>query len=66
VVFETSTPFDTPREMEALVAWARKAIEEESLHPILIIAAFVVQFLAIHPFQDGNGRYLGAPIGSRG
>jgi Fic family protein len=56
VVFETATPFDTPREMEALVAWSRKAIEEESLHPLLIIAVFVVQFLAIHPFQDGNGR----------
>lgn len=56
VVFETATPFDTPREMEALVAWTRKAIEEEALHPLLIIAVFVVVFLAIHPFQDGNGR----------
>ena len=56
VVFETATPFDTPREMEALVAWTRKAIEEESLHPLLIIAVFIVEFLAIHPFQDGNGR----------
>ena len=37
VVFETATPFDTPREMEDLVAWARKAIDEESLHPLLII-----------------------------
>ena len=56
VVFETATPFETPREMEALVAWTRKAIEEEVLHPLLIIAVFIVTFLAIHPFQDGNGR----------
>lgn len=56
VVFETTTPFDTPREMEELVAWARKAIDEEALHPLLIVAVFVVTFLAIHPFQDGNGR----------
>jgi Fic family protein len=56
VVFETATPFDTPREMEALVAWTRKAIDEESHHPLLITAVFVVTFLAIHPFQDGNGR----------
>ena len=56
VVFETATPFDTPREMESLVAWTKKAIDEESLHPLLIIAVFIVQFLAIHPFQDGNGR----------
>lgn len=56
VVFETARPFDAPREMEMLVAWTRKAIEEEALHPLLIVAVFVVVFLAIHPFQDGNGR----------
>ena len=56
IVFETATPFDTPREMEALVQWTNKATDEKSLHPLLIIAVFVVKFLAIHPFQDGNGR----------
>jgi Fic family protein len=56
VIFETSTPFDTPRDMESLVAWVRKASDEETLHPLLIIAVFIVTFLAIHPFQDGNGR----------
>ena len=52
----TATPFDAPHEMEALVAWARKAIEEEALHPLLVVAVFVAAFLATHPFQDGNGR----------
>ena len=56
IVFETTSPFDTPREMEELVAWTRKAIDEEAHHPLLIIAMFIVTFLAIHPFQDGNGR----------
>ena len=56
VVFETTTPFDTPREMEELVKWTAKAIDEEALHPLLIVGVFVVVFLAIHPFQDGNGR----------
>ncbi|ADZ72017.1 Fic family protein [Polymorphum gilvum] len=56
VIFETASPFDTPREMEQLVSWTRKALDEESLHPLLVIAVFVVTFLAIHPFQDGNGR----------
>jgi len=56
VIFETATPFDTPREMEELVRWASKAIKESAMHPLLIIAVINVVFLAIHPFQDGNGR----------
>ena len=56
VVFETSSPFETPREMEGLVQWAAKAISDQSMHPLLIIAVFNVAFLAVHPFQDGNGR----------
>jgi Fic family protein len=56
VVFQTESPFNTPRAMEFLVAWTDKAIREEAMHPLLIIAVFVVVFLAIHPFQDGNGR----------
>jgi Fic family protein len=56
VVFETTAPFDTPQKMEALVRWVNKATDENSLHPLLITAVFVVVFLAIHPFQDGNGR----------
>lgn len=56
IVFQTTSPFDTPREMETLVAWFTKAERERTLHPILLIGSFVVVFLAIHPFQDGNGR----------
>jgi len=42
--------------MESLVAWFTKADRERSLHPLLLIGGFIVVFLAIHPFQDGNGR----------
>jgi Fic family protein len=56
IVFETATPFDTPHLMAELVEWARQAIENSKLHRLLIIALFVVVFLEIHPFQDGNGR----------
>lgn len=56
VVFATTTPFDTPREMEELVQWASKALDKSAMHPLLVIAVFKVVFLAIHPFQDGNGR----------
>ena len=56
IVFETATPFETPRRMTELVAWLKDARELGRLHPILIVAVFIVTFLAIHPFQDGNGR----------
>lgn len=56
VVFETTSPFDTPREMQELIAWFKQAMKEESPHPLIAIGVFVVVFLAIHPFQDGNGR----------
>jgi Fic family protein len=56
VIFETATPFDTPGRMTELVGWARGALVEKSLHPLLVTAIFTVVFLEIHPFQDGNGR----------
>lgn len=56
VMFETATPFDTPQRMAELVAWIGAREEDGALHPLLVIAIFVVVFLEIHPFQDGNGR----------
>lgn len=54
IVFETASPFDTPARMAELVSWYGQAQGE--LHPLLLIGIFVVVFLEIHPFQDGNGR----------
>ncbi len=56
IVFETASPFDTPRLMGELVQWANDNLESGELHKLIVIAIFVVVFLAIHPFQDGNGR----------
>lgn len=56
IVFETATPFDTPTLMTELIDWVNQQREVKQLHPLLIIAIFVVVFLEIHPFQDGNGR----------
>ncbi|MEI6715838.1 MAG: Fic family protein [Verrucomicrobiota bacterium] len=56
IVFETATPFDTPRRMQELITWTREVRELGRLHPLLITAIFTVVFLEIHPFQDGNGR----------
>ncbi|GHT94807.1 cell division protein Fic [Alphaproteobacteria bacterium] len=56
VVFETSSPFDTPFQMQNLVDWFNSNKTQKTIHPLLLIGIFVVHFLAIHPFQDGNGR----------
>jgi Fic family protein len=42
--------------MTVLVAWTASKLEESDLHPLIVIAVFIVGFLAIHPSQDGNGR----------
>ena len=56
VVFRTATPFETPRFMEELVGWTSGQFDRGELHPLVTIAIFIVTFLQIHPFQDGNGR----------
>jgi Fic family protein len=56
VVFEPATPFDTPRLMNELVTWFVEERTAGRLHPLLLIGIWVVVFLEIHPFQDGNGR----------
>ena len=56
VVFETAMPFDTPRFMGELLTWTNKNLEDKFYHPLIVVAVFVLNFLAIHPFQDGNGR----------
>ena len=55
-IFETATPFDTPRLMRELVEWANDNFKDRYFHPIIVIGVFIVHFLAIHPFTDGNGR----------
>ena len=56
VVFETATPFETPGWMKEIVDWFNQSVQEESHHPLILIGIFIVVFLAIHPFKDGNGR----------
>jgi Fic family protein len=56
VLFETTPPYLTAKQMEELLAWTIEALDQRRHHPLLIVASFVVQFLKIHPFLDGNGR----------
>lgn len=56
VIFETATPFETPLWMKEIVDWYNASVQEETQHPLILIGIFIVVFLAIHPFKDGNGR----------
>lgn len=55
-VFETTPAYLTPKEMQELVEWTAAALREHKFHPLLVVGNFLVEFLNIHPFQDGNGR----------
>jgi len=56
VIFETTTPFNTPAQMRDLIDWTAATLDDDKAHPLICIAIFIVSLLAIHPFQDGNGR----------
>jgi len=55
-LFDTTPAYITPKEMIELVEWTKQSLKEKKYHPLLIIGNFIVEFLNIHPFQDGNGR----------
>lgn len=56
ILFDTTPAYLTPKEMQELVEWAREELILKEIHPLLVIGNFLVEFLNIHPFQDGNGR----------
>src|SRR3989338_7585054 len=56
VLFDTTPAYLAPKEMQELVEWTQVTLAEKSAHPLLLVANFIVEFLNIHPFEDGNGR----------
>lgn len=46
----------TPYYLDELIARYRTAQEAERHHPVILVGLFVLDFLTIHPFMDGNGR----------
>lgn len=56
IVFRTASAFETPILMHQLVKETNEALKNPILPKCLVIGLFNVHFLAIHPFQDGNGR----------
>lgn len=56
VIFDTAPAYLTPKQMQELVEWTKDALESKKSHSLIIIGNFLVEFLNIHPFKDGNGR----------
>ncbi|MDP4008231.1 MAG: Fic family protein [Candidatus Peregrinibacteria bacterium] len=56
VIFNPTPPYLIPKEMSELTDFTIQNLKSGEFHPLIIIGNFVCEFLAIHPFQDGNGR----------
>ena len=56
VIFDTTAPHLTPLEMQQLLEWLHERMDKRDMHPLVITAGFVYEFLSIHPYKDGNGR----------
>lgn len=56
VLFQPTPPYLVKEEMDDVLVWTSDVLKKKTIHPILAIANFVFEFLAIHPFHDGNGR----------
>jgi Fic family protein len=55
-IFATTEPALVEGEMFELIEWTNLQWNEKTIHPLIVLAVFVYDFLSIHPFQDGNGR----------
>jgi len=56
VIFNTTEPYLAQKEMQELLSWTNKRLENLEYHPLLVVGLFIYEFLSIHPFHDGNGR----------
>ena len=55
-IFATTEPALVEGEMFELIEWTNLQWSEKTIHPLIVLAVFIYEFLSIHPFQDGNGR----------
>lgn len=56
VLFKPLEPCETPGAVESICDEYNKAIGEGIVDPLILIPNFILDFLCIHPFNDGNGR----------
>jgi Fic family protein len=53
IIFDPTPPYLVRKEMSELIDWYNRTIGRK--HPLIIISNFIFEYLAVHPFQDGNG-----------
>ncbi len=51
-----ATPKETPAKMEELINWYNNILKSKDFNPLVLASLFHHKFVAIHPFDDGNGR----------
>ncbi len=56
VRFQPVPAWETPEAIDALCNAFQEAMTDIELDPLLLIPVFILDFLCIHPFNDGNGR----------
>lgn len=56
VVFEPTPPDQTEFQLAELLVRYLAAQDDQATHPLVLVGALILDFLAIHPFADGNGR----------
>jgi len=62
ILFDPTPPYLVKKEMDDAFFWLKENLEKKNIHSLVIIANFIFEFLAIHPFKDGNGRLSRALI----
>lgn len=56
VRFQPIAAWETPTAIESLCKAFDETLTKEAIEPLIVIPMFVLDFLCIHPFNDGNGR----------
>lgn len=56
IIFDPTPPYLVKKEMQELVDWYTWATSTHAKHPLILIGNLIFEYLAVHPFQDGNGR----------
>ncbi|MBQ1867915.1 Fic family protein [Selenomonas sp.] len=56
VRFQPAPAWETPEAVDKICDAYELALQDGNLDPLILSAMFILDFLCIHPFSDGNGR----------